>query len=365
MRDVPRQSKLRDDRFGTVFDGGSNPLRNAITFTSIRAMSPMRDDFPRTINVNFNPPPIGRIVAIALGLLALVIAWTCYYTVGAESEGVVLRFGKFLKTVEPGLHFKLPLGIDAVSVLPTRRQLKMEFGFYTPGYTNPTQTARDLEDQKSMVTGDLNAALVEWVVQYRIDDPKKYLFDVRNPGQTLRDLSEAAMREVIGDRTVDELITIGRQDIEVSALARMQELASRYQLGVRVDQVQLKNVNPPRQVEASFNEVNRAQQDRENMINVANGDYNKAVPKARGEADQTIRASEGYRFKRVNEAEGDVASFNAMLGQYIKAPEITRTRIYLETMGDVLPQIGQKIIIDESMRQFLPILPLSTKPEAR
>jgi membrane protease subunit HflK len=214
-----------------------------------------------------------------------------------------------------------------------------------------------------MVTGDLNAALVEWVVQYRIDDPKQYLFDVRNPGQTLRDLSEAAMREVIGDRTVDEVITIGRQDIEISALTRMQELAQRYKLGVRVDQVQLKNVNPPSEVQASFNEVNRAQQDRENAINIANGDYNEAVPKAKGQADQAIRGAEGYQFKRVNEAEGDVASFNAMLEQYIKAPEITRTRLYLETMGDVLPAMGPKIIIDDSMRQLLPILPLTNKPE--
>jgi len=308
-----------------------------------------------------------RLIGAALVVVALLIVlWTSYYTVAAESEGVVLRFGKFLKTVEPGLHFKLPLGIDEVTVLPTRRQLKLEFGFYTSGYSNVDQPAREQMDEKSMVTGDLNAALVEWVVQYRIDDPKEYLFDVRNPGQTLRDLSEAAMREVIGDRTVDEVITIGRQDIEVSALTRMQELAKRYKLGVRVDQVQLKNVNPPREVQASFNEVNKAQQDRENAINIANGNYNEAVPKAKGEADQTIRGAEGYRFKRVNEAEGDVASFNAMLEQYIKAPEITRTRLYLETMGDVLPGMGPKMIIDDSMKQLLPILPLSLKPpEAR
>src|SRR5205807_5998392 len=231
-----------------------------------------------------------------------------------------------------------------------------------PGYTNTDQPAREAGDERSMVTGDLNAALVEWVVQYRIDDPKQYLFDVRNPGQTLRDLSEAAMREVIGDRTVDEVITIGRQDIEISALTRMQELAQRYKLGIRIDQVQLKNVNPPAEVQASFNEVNRAQQDRENAINIANGEYNKVVPKAKGVADQTIRAAEGYRFKRVNEAEGDVAAFSAVLQQYVKAPEITRTRLYLETMGEILPQTGQKIIVDESLRQLLPVLPLSIKP---
>jgi membrane protease subunit HflK len=301
-------------------------------------------------------------VAAAVSLFLLWTFLTSYYTVAAESEGVVLRFGKFLKTVEPGLHFKMPLGIDEVNVVPTRRQLKLEFGFQTQGSTNPDQTRGDEDEEKSMVTGDLNATSVEWVVQYRISDPKQYLFDVRNPGQTLRDLSEAAMREVIGDRTVDEVITIGRQDIEVSVLSRMQEFAKLYQLGIRVDQVQLKNVNPPKQVQASFNEVNRAQQDRENAINIANGNYNEAVPKAKGQADQTIRGAEGYQFKRVNEAEGDVASFNAMLEQFTKAPEITRTRLYLETMADVLPQVGNKIIIDDSMRQLLPILPLGSQP---
>jgi membrane protease subunit HflK len=306
--------------------------------------------------------PMRLIAGIFAIILLIALVLTSYYTVQAESEGVVLRFGRFLKTVEPGLHFKLPFGIDQVTVLPTRRQLKLEFGFVTEGYTNIDQPTREGSEEKSMVTGDLNAALVEWVVQYRIDDPKQYLFDVRNPGQTLRDLSEAAMREVIGDRTVDEVITIGRQDIEVAALAQMQDLAKRYMLGIRVDQVQLKNVNPPAEVQASFNEVNKAQQDRENAINIANGDYNQAVPRARGEADQAIRSAEGYRFKRVNEAEGDVASFNAMLGQYVKAPEITRTRLYLETMGDVLPNSGEKIIIDDTMRNLLPILPLTKNP---
>ena len=316
---------------------------------------------PPVINVKL--PSAGRIAAIAIVVLLIAVLLTSYYTIGAESEGVVLRFGKFLKTVEPGLHFKLPFGIDEVTVLPTRRQLKLEFGFGTPGYlTNPIQIGENPDEEKSMVTGDLNAALVEWVVQYRIEDPRQYLFDVRNPGETLRDLSEAAMREVVGDRTVDELITIGRQDIETEALARMQESSKRYRLGIRVDQVQLKNVNPPSQVQASFNEVNKAQQDRENAINIANGEYNKVVPKAKGEADQTIRAAEGYRFKRVNQAEGDVAAFSAVLQQYVKAPEITRTRLYLETMSEILPQTGQKIIVDESLRQLLPILPLSTKP---
>ena len=326
----------------------------------------MPEHRPPEFNVNINVrSAVGIVLFLVIILVVAVLALTSYYTVGADSEGVVLRFGKYLKTVEPGLHFKAPLGVDAVTVIPTRRQLKLEFGFTTPGYlTNAIQPSQNPNEEKSMVTGDLNAALVEWVVQYRIDDPSQYLFEVRNPGETLRDLSEAAMREVIGDRTVDEVITIGRQDIEIEALARMQELSKRYHLGIRVDQVQLKNVNPPSQVQASFNEVNKAQQDRENAINIANGEYNKVVPKAKGQADETIQTAEGYRFKRVNEAEGDVAAFTSVLQQYVKAPDITRTRLYLETMGDVLPETGPKIIIDESLRQLLPILPLNKGAEA-
>ncbi len=294
-------------------------------------------------------------------LFILLLGWTSYYTIPAESEGVLLRFGRYLGTVDPGLHFKWPLGIDHVEILPTRRQLKMEFGYSSGDYSNPDQVGEDPETEKSMVTGDLNAALVEWVVQYRIQDPKQYLFDVRDPGATLRDISEAAMREVVGDRTVDEVITVGRQEVESAALQRLQAMVKMYELGIMVDQVQLKNVNPPEAVQGSFNEVNKAKQDRENAINVANGEYNKAVPRAKGEADSSIQSAEGYRFKRINEAEGDVASFNSMLEQYTKAPEITQTRIYLETMADIIPQAGQKIIVDEALQQWMPLSPFTTK----
>ena len=303
---------------------------------------------------------------VLLVVLALVGAWTTYYTIPAESEGVLLRFGKYIHTMPPGLHFKFPFGIDEVLVVPTQRQLKLEFGFATAGATNPDQPGRQPQLEKSMVTGDLNSALVEWVVQYRITEPKIYLFEVRDPGLTLRDLSESVMREVIGDRTVDEIITIGRQEIEETALSRMADLAKRYHLGVSINQVQLKNVDPPEPVQPSFNEVNRAQQDRENAINLANGEYNKAVPRTRGEADQSVRAAEGYRFKRINEAEGDAAAFSAVLEQYVKAPQVTRTRIYLETLGQVFPMAKQEIIVDEKVQQILPMLPLPNRlPEER
>jgi membrane protease subunit HflK len=209
-----------------------------------------------------------------------------------------------------------------------------------------------------MVTGDLNAALVEWVVQYRISDPMKFLFDVREPSATLRAVSESVMREVVGDRTVDEVITIGRQEIEAEALIKMQELSTKYEMGISIDQVQLKNINPPEPVQESFNEVNQAQQEKEKLINEARRDYNKVIPLAEGEKDQRIREADGYRLKRVNEAQGDVARFSALLAEYHKAPEVTRRRIYLETLQEVLPGLRSKIILDEQTRSILPFLNL-------
>ena len=208
-------------------------------------------------------PSGGLRPAIVLAVIALVGlgAWTAYYTVPSDSVAVVQRFGKYLKDVPPGLHFKLPLGVDVATIVPVKRQLKQEFGFATPGATDPYQTSRDAKRETQMVTGDLNAVLVEWVVQYRISDPVKFLFDVREPRGTLRDVSESVMREVVGDRTVDEVITIGRQEIEAEALTKMQALSTKYAMGISIDQVQLKNINPPEPVQASFNEVNQAQQE--------------------------------------------------------------------------------------------------------
>ena len=298
----------------------------------------------------------------------LVIAWallSTYYTVPSDSVGVVQRFGKYTATEQAGLHFKLPFGIDVVTKVEVKRQLKLEFGFATREATNPYQVSDEQEQRqaKSMVTGDLNAALVEWVVQYRIEDPKLYLFHAREPALTLRDLSEATMREVVGDRTVDEVITVGRQDIEISALERLRALSKSYQLGLAVDQVQLKNVNPPNEVQASFNEVNNAQQERESMINVANGEYNKIVPRAQGEAAQKISVAEGYKLKRVNEAMGDAGAFTAVLEQYVKAPDVTRKRIFLETMAEVLPLVLNKTIVDEKITQLLPLSSINNTPQ--
>jgi membrane protease subunit HflK len=303
--------------------------------------------------------------ARALWLLAIVFglfsAMTAYVTVPSDSEGVIQRFGKYKKTIGPGLHPQLPWGIDRVTILPVKRQLKQEFGFATPGAQNPGQSVggTEAELERQMVTGDLNAALVEWVVQYRISNPTRFLFEVRMPNETLRYISESVMREVVGDRTVDEVITIGRQEIEMEALLKMQALSTKYALGVSIDQVQLKDINPPQPVQASFNEVNQAQQEKEKLINEARRDYNKVIPLAEGEKDQRIREADGYRLKRINEAEGNASRFSALFSEYQKAPEVTLRRIYIETLQEALTQVSAKVIVDQSSTGILPLLNLT------
>jgi len=309
--------------------------------------------------------PGGRppgLVGFALVGIILYGIWTTLYTVPSDSVAVVQRFGKYLKDVPPGLNYKIPLGVDVATIVPVKRQLKQEFGFTTPGASDPYQSPRNGRRETEMVTGDLNAALVEWVVQYRISDPAKFLFEVRQPAETLRYVSESVMREVVGDRTVDEVITIGRQEIESEALVKMEELSGKYEMGISIDQVQLKNINPPGPVQESFNEVNQAQQEKEKLINEARRDYNKVIPLADGEKDQRIREADGYRLKRINEAEGDVSRFKALLAEYSKAPEVTRRRIYLETLQEVMPNIRSKIIVDENSQGILPLLNLNGPP---
>lgn len=314
-------------------------------------------------------PPDFRLPQIDLGwvkaaLVAFLVLWgllSCFTSVPTDSVGVLTRFGKFQDVVGPGLRFRLPFGVDSVTLVPVQRQKKLEFGFGTKMANDPDQYSQEPEEEASVVTGDLNMATVEWVVQYRIEDPKAWLFHVLKPASTLRDASESAMREVVGDRTVDEVLTVGRQEIEDQCLARLKDLAHRYGLGVSIMQVQLINVHPPAPVQASFNEVNQAQQEREQQINVANGEYNKVVPRASGEAAQKISEAEGYALRRVNEARGDAEKFTAVLTEYLKAPEVTKQRLYMETMQEVLPQIQRKVIIDDKATGVLPLLNLDTK----
>lgn len=318
--------------------------------------SPRRPPLPVPINFRM-------IVVGILGLLLIVGMLGCFYTVPTDSVAVVQRFGAYSSTREPGLHFKLPWGIDVAEIVPVKRQLKMEFGYTSRGGTNPYQLSEEPEEEKAMVTGDLNAALVEWAVQYHISDPKDFLFHFNDTTTTLRAISESVMRGVVGDRTVDEVLTIGRQEMVTQCLEQMQRIVGELGMGLQIDQVLLGNVNPPQPVQASFDEVNRAQQEKEQMINQASGEYNRLVPRARGEAEQKISAAEGYASKRVNEAEGDASRFIAVLNEYQKAPEVTRKRIYLETMGEILPTLPGKVILDDDVPQFLPLMQLRQTPQ--
>lgn len=322
------------------------------------ASRPPNLPFPNPSNLKINP---GRILFFVVLLLMGIGVLSSFYQVPASSVGIVQRFGRYLDTTQPGLNFKLPFGVDQVTLVEVRRQLKLEFGYGTQGAGNEFQYNQDYQDmdlERNMVTGDLNAAVVEWVVQFHIADARDYVFNFLEPQATLRDMSEAVMREVIGDRSIDEVLTVGRQEIEIKALERMQAIISSLDMGVHIDQVQLGNVNPPSAVKDSFDEVNRAQQEKESAINQANGEYNRVIPEARGKAEQSVSQAEGYATKRVNEAKGDAAKFTALLTEYQKAPEVTKKRIYLETLGEVLPNIPGKIIVDDKVPQFLPLMHL-------
>ena len=313
---------------------------------------------------DFRVPHVTRVQTgwlrwIAALIVLLAIVFSSYYTIDPEEIGVVLRFGRFVRTTGPGLHLKAPLGVETVTKVPVQRQLKEEFGFRTISAGVRSEFAtQPYQGESTMLTGDLNAANVEWVVQFRIVDPYKYLFRVRNVRETFRGMSEAVMRSVIGDRTVNEVLTVGRQEIADLVEQNLQMLCDQYETGIKVDQVVLQDVNPPDPVKPSFNEVNQAQQERERLINEAQSEYNQVIPRAKGEALQAIQEAEGYALDRVNRAQGDSARFVALYDAYRKAPEVTRKRIYLETMNKVLPKVERKVIVDDDVRSVLPLLNL-------
>jgi membrane protease subunit HflK len=293
---------------------------------------------------------------IIIGIILMIFLLSSVFTVNPEEVGVIQRFGKYTRVVSPGLNFKLPFGIETVKKVPVERQLKEEFGFRTKTADVRTEYASRVFQQESlMLTGDLNAGEVEWIVQFRISDPYKFLFKVRNAISTFRDMNEALMREVVGDRSVSEVLTIGRVEIANTVTTKLQELCDQYETGIKVDQVVLQDVNPPDPVKPAFNEVNEAQQEREKLINQARSEYNKVIPKARGDASRIIEEARGYAIERVNQARGEATRFNAIFKEYIRAPEVTRQRIYIETMNDILPRVGRKLITDEEATGILPL----------
>ena len=299
------------------------------------------------------------ITAAVVVLIAIIAANTILYSVGAESVGVIQRFGEYVRATPPGLHMKLPFGIEKVTKVPVTRILSQEFGFRTekPGVRR-IRSKQSLLSESLMLTGDLNVVVAEWIVQYKIKDPKDFLFNVNRVEETIRDVSEAAMRQVVGDRSVDGVITIERMEIGNEAQLKMQEILDNYGAGIQIVTVKLQDVTPPDQVKPAFNAVNEAKQEFETLINQARKEYNTIIPRARGEAERTIKEAEGYAIDRINRAEGDASRFVALWRQYSQAKNVTRRRLYMETMAKVLPQVERKYIIDDKETGILRILPL-------
>ncbi len=324
------------------------------------------------------------IIVAALILIPFSALYSSFYTVGPEEEGIVLTFGKHTNTVTPGAHFKWPYGIQVVYKFPVKRQLKEEFGFRTGStsekavtygsYTrekrleNPElsrvlsstksyrTSAAGLKSESLMLTGDLNLVEVKWVAQSHVSDIRQCLFQTREPMETFRDANIAVMRQLVGDRTMSEVVTTGRSDIENQAKIKLQDLCKNYGLGLTVDQVILQEVAPPEAVQFAFKEVNQAQQERESLINQAQREYNKVIPEAKGQAQRIVNEASGYAADRTNRAYGDVDRFNALLAEYKRAPEVTRKRLYLEKMEEILPQAGAKTIVDPAIPNIIPML---------
>jgi membrane protease subunit HflK len=302
-----------------------------------------------------------RVVAIVVAVvLAIVVLGGSYYQVEPDEVALVTRFGRFVRTSNPGPHTKIPFGVEQVQKVPVQQQLKQEFGFRTVRADIQSSFRKDEKTaaESSMLTGDLNVATVEWIVQYKISDPYKYLFKLRDVEETFRLMAEASMRTVVGDHSVTELLTVGREAIAAKAKELLSELCKLYDNGIAVQQLVLQDVDPPEAVKPSFNAVNQAIQERERAINEAWAEYNQEIPRARGLAEQKIEAAEGYAVDRVNRAKGDAQRFIALEEQYRKAPDVTRTRIYLETLSAVLPAAGRKLIFDEKAKGILPMFPL-------
>lgn len=338
-----------------------------------------------------NLPNLRPILGPLSGFLILLAALlTSFYQVDPDEMGVVQRFGRYVRTTPPGLRIKLPFGIETVRKVKVTHVFKEEFGFRTiqPGVRSLYEGREGGEaillsrtggfdrrqrkglwasernpylDESLMLTGDLNTAVVEWIVQYRVKDPVLYAFRIRNIRETIRNMSEAIMRLVVGDHTINEVLTSGREEIRKKVEQELQKVLDSYEAGVEVLNVVLQDVNPPDEVKPSFNEVNEARQEKEKSINQAWEDYNRSVPKAKGEAEKMIREAEGFALDRVNRARGDAEKFTAFWEAYRASPEVTRRRLYLETMRSLLPALRDKILIDESQKGFLPLLHLIEK----
>ncbi|MDT8421038.1 MAG: FtsH protease activity modulator HflK [Desulfuromonadales bacterium] len=311
-------------------------------------------------------PQKGILPILILILLLILGGYSSFYEVDTEETGVVLRFGEFAGFSEPGLHFKLPFGIDQVYLVQTGRVLKEEFGYRTiqPG-VRTTFSKGGLEEESLTLTGDLNVSDVEWIVQFQVADPFKFIFNIKDPVGTIRDISEAMVRKAIGNANVTQVLTTERAQLAGEIEVGLQETLNQYDIGVRIVTVKFQDVTPPDPVKDAFNEVNEAEQQKESLIFQAREQFNREVPRARGEAKQALQEAEGYAVERINKARGETNRFLALLTEYRKAPEVTRRRIYLENMEVILPRLEETYIMDDQSGGLLPLLPLRKEGVAK
>lgn len=326
----------------------------------------------REFNKRQSPPPIDfenldikrylpTVVVVVFGALLVWGIASSVFTVQPEEEAVVKRFGAVIGIKPPGLHFKLPFGIDRAYNIPTARVLKEEFGFRSAGVGERTVYRKDTSHQGEslMLTGDLKVIDVEWVVQYRISDANLFLHQARDPRKTIRDISEAVMRRIVGNSLGSDVLTEKRVAVATKARDELQEVLDSFNLGVRISTIELQDVTPPEPVKPAFNEVNQAEQERERLINEAEKRRNQVIPRAEGQALQIVAEAEGYAAQRVNRAKGETVRFASILAEYRNSPEVTRRRLFLEMIDNVLPKLGQVYVIDDKVSGPLPLLNLS------
>jgi len=312
--------------------------------------------------MKFSPPNLGKfsprtILMVIAGILILILLGTSVFIVDQTEQAVITRFGKFIGIREPGLHFKLPFGIDRNYTVNVRTVQTEEFGFRTTrGGNAPSYSTQ--RGESIMLTGDLNIIDIEWIIQYRVVDPRAWSFNVNERTETIRDVSRSAINMLVGDRAIMRIMGEERAAIEDEALVIMNETFRRFDLGINVIAVKLQNVTPPAGVQEAFEDVNKAMQDLERLINEGLQAYHDEIPRARGEADRMVQVAQGYATERVNRARGDIARFNSVYEEYRRSPEVTRQRLYYEMIEEVFKDEKDMVIIDRNLRNFLPLMNL-------
>jgi len=320
------------------------------------------DDIIEIGRYSWRYPSKKTIKYVVIGIIVLIVLVQIFFTIQPEELGVIQRFGRHVRTVEPGLNFKIPFGIERLTKVKVLTVFKEEFGFRTlSSGVNARYSPLSFENESLMLTGDLNIASVEWIVQYQIKDPVAYLFRVRNVSETIRNLSESAMRQIVGDRSIDEVIILSRQEIAFAMQELLQQQLDKYDTGISVKTVNLQNVVPPEVVQPAFNDVNSAMQEEERIVNEARQEYNRVIPSARGKARQTIEEANGYAINRINQAKGDADKFISIYRTYANARNVTRQRLYLETMEEIMNSVEKVYIIDENQKNIIPFLEMGSR----